>query len=268
VVDATLAPKAEALRYRLYTLEKAVGIGATSTQLLAGVTLCVLLDGRRSTEEFEALAMQLIEARVGMIQLRDKSLEDRDLLARARLLVSLTRRHHLKNNQPPAPPGVAPLNHTLAIINDRADIAAAARTDGVHLGQEDLSVKDARAIGGPQLLIGVSTHNIDQARAAVLDGANYLGAGPTFPSKTKSFNAFAGIDYLRQVATEIRLPTFAIGGISAENLAQVIDVGIARVAVSSAVTTAHKPPSAARELLDMLTANPPRQSDHPAKVQT
>jgi thiamine-phosphate pyrophosphorylase len=208
-----------------------------------------------------------MDAGVGMIQLRDKSLDDRTLIARARLLVSLTR------NQPPAPPGVAiefdpypekppaepgadgrTQGRTLAIINDRADIAAAVHADGVHLGQEDLNVKDARTVVGTRMLIGVSTHNIEQARRAVLDGANYLGAGPTFPSQTKNFEAFAGLDYLRQVAREIRLPAFAIGGITAQNLHDVLSSGISRVAVGAAVANAADPLSVTRRLMDMLKA--------------
>jgi thiamine-phosphate pyrophosphorylase len=184
------------------------------------------------------MVVELVEASVGMIQLRDKGLDDRELVERGRLLRERTR-------------GSA----TLSVINDRADVAAAVHADGVHLGQEDLSVKDARAIVGPQMLIGVSTHNIDQARAAVLDGANYLGAGPTFPSNTKQFESFAGLDYLRQVAAEIRLPMFAIGGITAKNIHEVLASGISRVAVGAAITTASKPGCAAGEILDMLNAS-------------
>ena len=125
----------------------------------------------------------------------------------------------------PSKPNTGDEPRHFAIINDRADIAAAVGADGVHVGQEDLSVKDARAIVGTRMLIGVSTHNIEQARAAVLDGANYLGAGPTFASRTKSFDDFAGLDYLREVSSEIRLPTFAIGGITAENLPSVMAAG-------------------------------------------
>ena len=80
-------------------------------------------------------------------------------------------------------------------------------------------MKDARSIVGPDALVGVSMHSIEQARQAVLDGADYLGAGPTFPSSTKSFAEFPGLEYLRQLAAEIRLPAFAIGGIDAGNLA-------------------------------------------------
>ena len=75
-------------------------------------------------------------------------------------------------------------------------------------------MKDARRIVGPESLVGVSTHSIEQARQAVLDGANYIGVGPTFPSNTKTFDQFPGLDLLRAVAAEIRLPAFAIGGIS------------------------------------------------------
>ncbi len=231
------ATKFESLRYQLYTLEKALTITVDSTARLGGVTLCTLIDGQASEEDFTALVEKLLDAGVGMIQLRDKQLDDRQLIERAKLLKSLTTRD-------------AQLT-TLTIINDRADIAAAASADGVHLGQEDLSVKDARAILGPRKLIGVSTHSLEQARQAVLGGANYLGAGPTFPSTTKSFEEFPGLDYLREVAEEISLPTFAIGGINVDNLPQVLETGITRIAVSSAA-------SQASELLDILENEPPR----------
>src|SRR5205823_3080461 len=97
-------------------------------------------------------------------------------------------------------------------------------------GQEELSLKDARQIVGPDMLIGVSTHSIEQARQAVLQGADYLGLGPTFPSGTKRFDEFPGLHFLRQIAAEIVLPAFAIGGITLENLPQVLATGIRRVA--------------------------------------
>jgi thiamine-phosphate pyrophosphorylase len=235
LVDADYDGRCESLRYRLYTLEKAIDVGRTSRERLDSVRLCVLVDRCESAAGFERMVAALVEAGVGMVQLRDKKLDDRELTERGRSLRRLTR-------------GTA----TLAIVNDRADIAAVVQADGVHLGQEDLSVKDARAIVGTRMLIGVSTHNLGQARAAVLDGANYLGAGPTFASRTKAFDEFAGLEFLREMAAEIRLPTFAIGGIHAENLAEVLAVGIERVAVGNAVTGAKDPGSAARMLLCML----------------
>ena len=249
LLDSEFAGAMEGLRYRLYTLEKAVDVGRSSRERLENVRLCVLVDGRRSEEEFERLVRSLVEAGVGMIQLRDNGLDDRVLIERARLLVKVTR-----GNEPSPGPSLRGTESSLAIVNDRADVAAAVGADGVHVGQEDLSVKDARAIVGTRMLIGVSTHSIEQARAAVLDGADYLGAGPTFPSRTKSFDEFAGLDYLRAVSTETGLPTFAIGGIAAENLGKVLDAGATRVAVGAAIVDAADPGGAVREFGRSLSA--------------
>jgi thiamine-phosphate pyrophosphorylase len=270
LLDASVGRQAESLRYRLYTLEKAIDVGRSSRDRLVHAQLCVLVGGCNSIAAFEGLLGELISANVSMIQLRDKALDDRELIARARLLVSLTRDQppappevRIESDRdvekPPAEPGAANVRrlHALAIINDRADIAAAVDADGVHLGQEDLSVKDARIVVGTRMLIGVSTHNIEQARRAVLDGANYLGAGPTFPSQTKNFDALAGLDYLRQAAAEVRLPTFAIGGIKADNVRDVLASGVTRVAVGAAITSAEKPGCAARKILDMLAGGDP-----------
>jgi thiamine-phosphate pyrophosphorylase len=242
LVECEFAGSMESLRYGLYTLEKAIDVGRSSRERLHGIHLCVLVSGSDSVAKFEQMIDGLVAAGVGMIQLRDKQLDDRDLALRARKLVERTRGRH-----------------TLCIVNDRADIAATVGADGVHVGQEDLSVKDVRAIVGTRMLVGVSTHHIKQARAAVLDGADYLGAGPTFASRTKSFDGFAGLDYLRQVASEISLPTFAIGGITAQNLPNVLSSGISRVAVASAVTEAGNPSLAATELFGLLNNTSARQ---------
>jgi thiamine-phosphate pyrophosphorylase len=245
LVSNEFAGNMESLRYRLYTLEKAIDVGRSSRERLEGMQLCVLTDGRQSPAEFEQLISILVDVGVGIIQLRDKGLDDRGLAERARQLRRLTR-------------GTT----TLCIVNDRADIAAIVGADGVHIGQEDLSVKDARAVVGQRMLIGVSTHNLEQARTAVLDGANYLGAGPTFSSHTKTFDAFAGTEYLRQVAGEVRLPTFAIGGIARDNLDDVFVCGIERVAVSSAVIDSANPAAAARELVGRLHSNLAARTSH------
>lgn len=100
--------------------------------------------------------------------------------------------------------------------------------------------------------MGVSTHDIGQARQAVLDGANYIGVGPVFSSETKQFERFPGVELLRAVAAEISLPAFAIGGITRENLPEVLAAGFTRIAVSAAVTSADDPAGAAKELLGLL----------------
>jgi len=127
-----------------------------------------------------------------------------------------------------------------------------AGVDGVHVGQEELSVADARRVVGAGKLVGVSTHASEQAHAAVLAGADYLGVGPTFPSATKRFEAFPGLDYLREVADEIRLPAFAIGGITPENVGEVVAAGATRIAVGAAITAADDPAAVVASLREVL----------------
>ena len=227
------AAKLEGLRYRAYTLAKAWTVVDASRARLEQAHLYVLMDGRESEAAFAKLAESLVRAEVDLVQLRDKRLDDRTLLARARLLRA-----------------IAPADgRTLLVMNDRPDLALLAGFDGVHVGQEELTVQDVRKVVGPEMLVGVSTHTIEQARQAVLDGANYLGCGPTFPSTTKQFEKFAGLDFLKQVAAEIGLPAFAIGGITQSNLSDVLATGFTRVAVSGSI---HGAPDAEEEARLML----------------
>ena len=138
------------------------------------------------------------------------------------------------------------------IINDRPDIACLAGADGVHVGQDDLPLRQVRRIVGPDAVVGVSTHNIEQAHAAVADGADYIGVGPVFPSKTKSFGEYPGLAYVRQVAQEISIPAFCIGGIDTGNLETLRAAGATRIAVSAVLATATEPMGIARTLRGIL----------------
>jgi len=227
------------LRYQWYNLERDCEL-RSGGDTLAKARLYVLVSGGNSECEFVERVQSLITAGVHVIQLRDKSLDDRELLARARLL------RRIIDESPTRP---------LFIVNDRPDIAVLARADGVHLGQDDMSVADARRIAGQQMLIGISTHSIEQARQAVSDGANYIGCGPTFRSETKQFEHFPGIEFLRRVAVEVSLPAFAIGGITLENLPRVLTTGFSRVAVAGSITSAEEPAAAARLFLAALGCN-------------
>lgn len=237
------ASQFEALRYRCYTLERALAVNQSSKTKLQHARLYLLLDCLANQGHFRELASKLIAAGVDVIQLRDKQADDRTLLERGLMLRQLLREHAGTH-------GVAPL----LIINDRPDLAVLCDADGVHVGQEELPVAAARRIVGPDLLIGVSTHSLEQAQQAVLDGADYIGVGPTFPSQTKDFAIFPGLDLLRQVAASVSLPAFAIGGIHAGNLASVLETGFHRIAVGSAILAAADPVSACRELAKGLTA--------------
>lgn len=183
----------------------------------------------------EKLLDQLIRAEVGLVQLRDKRLNDRQAVAVGRRITAMTRE-----------------TRTRFIMNDRVDLAVACQADGVHLGQEDLSVDDARAILGAEKMIGYSTHSLAQAREGFLLGADYIAVGPVFPSATKSFESYVGTELLAAVSKEGISPAFAIGGINGSNVDQVIAAGFRNIAVSSAVTSAADPERAAGELLRKL----------------
>lgn len=230
-IDGEVARQLEKLRYRAYTLEKVFARTAWAKRRLDTAQLYLLVSIHDMPFAIDVVVDSALAGGVDVIQLRDKSVGDAEFLDVAHRVREQTRSAH-----------------ALFIVNDRADLAVLADADGVHLGQDDLSVASARRIVGSGQLIGVSTHNPDQAAVARRDGADYLGVGPTFPSKTKSFDAFAGLDFVRHVATEHTLPAFAIGGICDSNVDQVVAAGLHRVAVSNAVTHAEQPEFAAKQL--------------------
>jgi thiamine-phosphate pyrophosphorylase len=243
LIDVSMAQQIEQLRYESYRIGAELELLAPRAELLSrlyAAQLYVLIDGGHDERSFEHSVRQLAASAVDILQLRDHGLDDRTLLNRARLAVRIARDHG-----------------KILIVNDRADIAVAADADGVHVGQEELPAVDARRIVGAKRLIGVSTHSIEQAREAVRDGADYIGCGPVFPSRTKRFDAFVGTVLLQRVADEIALPAFAIGGIDAENVRDVIAAGFQRIAVTGAIRDATEPATAAEMLRRMLPAIPP-----------
>lgn len=225
----------EALRYRTYTLEKAVISGSAARDKLAAARLYVLLTGSQCVTALDWVIERATAGGATVFQLREKGLSDRELLERARNVRRWTRKAG-----------------ALFIVNDRPDIAKLAEADGVHLGQDDMPVMAARRVVGPDALIGVSTHSLDQVRRAVLDGADYIGVGPTFPSRTKEFEEFPGLAFVRAVAAETSLPAFALGGIDPMNVGQVVAAGGRRVAVGAAVAAAEDPEAVARVLRSAL----------------
>jgi len=171
-----------------------------------------------------------------MIQLREKQLDDQELLARARWLTE-----------------ACDFANALCIINDRPDIAQLSGADGVHLGQDDCRVGAARQLIGPDHLIGLSTHSPEDINSADALAADYLGVGPVFPSVTKTFDRFPGLELISEAASSTK-PWFAIGGIDQSNIHEVAGAGAKRTAVSSVVIAADKPDDVAHILREQLTA--------------
>jgi thiamine-phosphate pyrophosphorylase len=241
VHSAELGQTLERLRYRSYTLERAIVLGTTARQRLTGCRLCLLVAGALCTGPLEWTVREALAGGASMIQLREKDLGDRALLERARQVRRWTQEA-----------GV------LLIVNDRPDVARLVGADGVHLGQDDMPVKEARQILGPEAILGVSTHDLGQLRQAILDGASYVGVGPAFSSATKHFDELAGLEYIRQSTAETSLPAFVIGGITCATLPAAVAVGARRIAVSAAICQAQAPRATVLELLRLLEQSPPR----------
>jgi thiamine-phosphate pyrophosphorylase len=182
--------------------------------------------------DLTALAEAVLAAGVDVIQLRDKQAEAGPLLEAAALLRRAADRHG-----------------ALLAVNDRADVALAAGADVLHLGQDDLPMAWARRVLGEGVLLGRSTHDLEQARAAVAEGWDYLAVGPVWPTATKPGRPAVGTGLVAAVAAlDPPVPWFAIGGIDRGNLGEVTAAGASRVVVVRAVADAPDPAAAAAEL--------------------
>ena len=199
--------------------------------------------GRR----LDDLAATAIRGGADAIQLRDKTATTRQVLAEAARLLAVTR------------PAKVPL-----LINDRADVAAAVGADGVHLGQDDLPVRQARRLLGASAIIGLSTHSLAQAQAALEEPVDYLGLGPIFPTPTKPGHGSIGVELICPVRRAARCPVVCIGGVDAETVDRIIEAGGACVAVVRAVCAAADPETAARALASRLTQLLPSTPPDPA----
>ncbi len=239
----TAAAEAAALRYRLYSVEKAVlamassrtarraggelaeGSASGSTSGSAGrpgpmesVRLYLIATARLCAFPIIDAVRAALAGGADAVQMREKGLADRKFLSSGRTLREITARA-----------GVP------FIVNDRPDIALLLGADGLHLGQDDLPVAQARRILGNEALIGVSTHSPDEARRAAREGASYAGAGPSFSTETKTVGPPLGPEGIRAILDSADIPIFPIGGIRTENVRLLTAAGARRAAVSSGI---------------------------------
>jgi len=199
-------------------------------------SLCVITDEQIARLRHREVAAQALEGGATMIQLRDKGGDLRSLYGEAVAIRQLCRRHR-----------------RLFIVNDRLDVALAAEADGVHLGQEDLPARLARPLLHPGMLLGISTHSVEEAREAEAAGADYIGFGPVFPTGTKTgTRPTVGLDGIRVVKTAVELPVLAIGGITLERVSEVIHAGADGVAVISAIVGSGRITAACRQFLSRI----------------
>jgi thiamine-phosphate pyrophosphorylase len=180
--------------------------------------LCFITDHKASSLKFEDMTRKVLKSGVQWIQHRDKKSSRRQVYQNSVILRQITKG-----------------TRAVLTINDYPDIALAADADGVHLGQDDLPLREARKVMGKDTIIGISTHSQEQAVEAERDGADYIGFGPVFHTGTKDAGHPKGIDLLRKIRKEVGIPLVAIGGINLENLVSVFETGVDAVAVASAI---------------------------------
>jgi thiamine-phosphate pyrophosphorylase len=231
------AASVEQLRYEVYAVEQETLFISPRRQRLAAARLHVLVTESLCTRPWLEVCRLALEGGADVIQLREKKLPDRDLLARARQLRQLTA-----------------ASGALLIINDRADIARLANADGVHLGQKDLSVSDARGVAGHTLLVGKSTHGRDEIEAAMREKPDYIAVGPMFRSSTKPDVPVQGPSLAADASHLSDLPIVAIGGINPENIVEFDVPGPIQFAVSSCIIGSEDPQAAARAMREAIDA--------------
>jgi len=202
---------------------------------LYGIVDTSLVPPERAAE----VAGQLLESGLAILQLRAKGVGSGEFLRLARRLREL-----------------ASARGVLFIVNDRVDIALASEADGLHLGQSDIPVEEARRLLGRDKLIGLSTHNLEQLRQARETTADYLSFGPIFATTTKkNADPPLGLEALKEARGLVEKPLVAIGGIKAENLPAVLACGVESVALISCILKSRKPGQRAKELMAIIKAS-------------
>lgn len=208
----------ESLRYKFYSLEKEF-LNILKNPIPLGIYGITAENFSKGKSNYQVVK-EMIEAGVEVIQYREKFKTHREKLKEAKELSKLCKE-----------------NKVIFIVNDHIDIALMVDADGVHVGQEDLPIEDIRKILGPEKIIGLSTHSIEDAIEATKKDIDYIGVGPIFPTTTKEREA-VGLEYLEYVQNNINLPHIAIGGIKESNLSEIIQRGATRVALVSEIVGA------------------------------
>ncbi len=212
---------------------------------LAAARLYLVCDAQPGGRELTEVLPGAIAGGVRVVQLREKDLDPHAPEQREQLLEAAVRVRELCAE-----------HGALFVLNDFPEVAVEVGADGVHVGQEDLTVAQARAIVGPGMLVGLSTHAPDEIDAVQAGLVDYIGVGPVHATPTKPGRAAVGVELVRYAAAHASVPFFAIGGLDVRNAGAVLDAGATRVCVLRAIADAESPERAARELRELLYRSP------------
>lgn len=208
----------------------------TREEMKRALRLYAVTDRRwlKAGEGLSDVLEPVLKSGVTMVQLREKELSDEAFLREAAVITALCRSYRVS-----------------CIINDRVDIALAVGADGVHVGQSDIRGRDIRALIGPERILGITAKTLEQAKAAEIAGADYIGTGAVFGSSTKSDALAISPHRLRSITESVPIPVVAIGGIDSGNILRLKGLGVDGVAVVSGIFAAGNPAAAAGELLTL-----------------
>ncbi len=229
--NSQMASACKHIRYRVYTIESGLLAYQRHQQLQNSHLYLVTSPNERLADIVEAA----LQGGLILVQYRDKTANDIKKLTEAQELCQICHRYG-----------------ALFIVNDRVDIAIAVGADGVHLGQDDITINLARQLLGPQKLIGRSTTNPGEMKEAIQAGADYIGVGPIYNTPTKADKVAVGLEYINYAVKNCPIPWFAIGGINMQNCDEVLSSGAERVSVVRAIMQAEQPTLVTQYFLSQL----------------
>ena len=206
-------------------------------ELVDKLRLYVLISSNIATKSVKETAELVIHGGADAIQLREKTISDTEFKSLSREIHDLTTKTGI-----------------LLIINDRINVAKEVNADGVHLGQFDKTVSEARNILGTGKIIGVSTHTISQAKEAQKLGADYIAVGPIYSTKTKTHEPPVGLNLIQEITKVVDIPIIAIGAITLSNVKEVLRAGASRIAVCSAIINSKDILSSTKQFKHKLTS--------------
>jgi thiamine-phosphate pyrophosphorylase len=234
ILDAGTGESLQAIRYESYALERSLLYAFSPRTRVSDALLIAIVSTSDPRGALETARMAM-EGGADVIQLREKGISDRLLFETALELRRITAG-----------------NDAVFIVNDRADAASACGADGVHVGREDLPVKEVRRLLGPEAVVGASAHSAQEGTAAQEQGADYLGVGSFLATTTKGDAVVRGPECFLEVRKAVDIPCFAVGGITADNVDEAVKAGVERVAVASGIAQSADPREAARRIKTSL----------------
>ena len=233
--SSTMSSGCKQMRYRVYSLESSL-LAYRRRQILANARLYLVTS---PAPDLLARVEAALQGGLTLVQYRDKQSNDVDRLEIAQAMCQLCHNYG-----------------ALFILNDRVDLALAVNADGVHLGQQDISIALARQILGSQRIVGRSTTSPAEMALALKEGADYIGVGPVYETPTKAGKAAAGLEYVEHAVKNATVPWFAIGGIDSTNIDDVLQAGAPAIAIVRAIMEADNPTHAVQYCLSILNRVP------------